>query len=376
MVATSSPEPTMPDDDHIIRNLQNSPAPFDTALLPPEAGRRLQILRDGVRDAAAFTSGLAYRTIQLLDERQAASARLTVLKKLRAGDDHPEMIALTAALADIDEERNRIDERLNVHNAATGPRSDLLRAIERWLVTNSGRYGFKQATVQTKPQKGDFAGAVEKLRFRIREIDALQNRTESAIYPLSTAVQVAQEFVRARARPPIASSCLEHAGPMVIDGRVIEPAILFPTMMQKADVATAQGGGVATGEVQDHFGFLCWLMPEQIVARITEDLLRPDSDDANALTVEQRRSKLATIAQDRLLIEAEECELLFQSLAAGVVIEARPDTSPQAFLSVTLVDKAEEPAVDDAMSRARDARTEGQPFSPRDVRVPGMPPGL
>jgi|GEM_PF-3666160 len=365
----------MPDDDHIIRSLPNSPEPFDAARLPPEAGRRVQILRDGARDAAAFTSGLAYRTIQLLDERQAASARLTVLKKLRAGDDHPEMIALTAALAEIDEERARIDERLVTHNAATGPRSDLLRSVERWLVANSARYNFKQATVQTKPQKGEtYTAAVEQLRFRIREIDALQNRTESAIYPLSTAVQVAQDFVRARARPPLASSCLEHAGPMVIDGRVIEPAILFPTMMQKADVATAQGGGVATGEVQDHFGFLCWLMPEQIVSKITEDLLRPESDDAKALDLNQRRTRLATIAQDRLLLEAEECELLFAALAAGTIIEARPDTSPQAFLGVILVAKTEAPAaVDDTMSRARQARSMGPPAGPGDVHVPGMP---
>lgn len=349
----------MPDNDFIVRNLQNSPAPFDTALLPPEAGRRLQILRDGVRDAAAFTSGLAYRTIQLLDARQATSSRLMVLKKLRAGDDHPEMIALTAELAEIDEERARLDDRLNAHNRATAGRGDLLRSVENWLVSTAARHGFRQATLQVKPQK-DIGTAVEKLRLRIRELDADAHRINSAIYPLATAAQAAKDAVEARARPPVTSSCLEFAGPFVLNGQLIEQAVEFPKMELVAGVVTSQGQGATTGKIDDVIGFLCWLLPDVILSRITEDI-KPDADDAAALTVEQRRSKLAIIAQDRLLIEAEECELIFQSLAAGVVIEARPDTSPQAFLGVILGPKTEAPVVEDAISRVRQAQRMGQP---------------
>jgi hypothetical protein len=349
-------------DEHIIQALPNSPKAIDAATLPPEVGRRLQILRDGVRDASAFTSGLAYRAIQLNDTRRDASARLASFKKLRGVDDsHPEVIALTATIAEVDEERGRLDERLTSHNATTAPRAQLLRNVEDWLRVNSTRYDFAQATVQAKAQKGETpAAAVDRLRRRIRELTAEQNRVESAIYPLATAVQVAKDFISARARPPVASSCLEHAGPLLDDGgRLIEQAIVFPKMQLHAGVATAQGPGVAIKDVEDHIGFLCWLMPDLIVATITEELLRPESDDANALDHNQRRTKLATIAQDRLLLEAEEVELMFAALTAGVVIEPRGDCSPQAFLGVTLRDKAEAPPVNDTFGRARQAQATG-----------------
>lgn len=366
----------MPDNEYMIRNLPGSPKAFDAALLPPEAGRRLQVLRDAAHDAKALSGGLGFRQIQLNDMRQAVSAGIRLLNSLHAGDDHPEMVRVKTELREIDDERARLDERLNLHHAATAHRGDLLRAVEDWLRVNHARHGFKQATVQAAPKKGETIGAtVEKLRFRLRELSAEAARVEAAIYPLSVAVKVAKNAVEARARPPVASSCLEHAGPMIIGGRMVEQAIEFPKINFSAEVVSAQGQGVGTGVIDDVIGFLCWMMPDVIVSRITEDLLRPDADDANALTAEQRRSKLATISQDRLLVEAEEVELLFQALAGGTIIEARRDTSPQAFLGLVLVDSGIEQGFDhgEGVARGRRAHSPGnQTAGPGDIHIPGL----
>lgn len=350
----------------------NEPGEFDADSLPTEAARRLRTLRAGVADAAAFTGGYAFRMIQLVDARRDASTRLAALKHLRAGDDHPEVKMLTAAIADADAERARIDERLAAHNATSAPRADLLRNVESWLRTTSARHGFAQATIQAKPQKGETVeAAVDRLRRRIRECDALRHQVESAIYPLSVAKHAAETFVKQRAVAPVTSSLLEFGGPLLDDGgRMIEEAVVFPRVMLKADVATAEARGIATGETIDVAALLCWLFPREMVARIVEDL-KPDADDGNALTADERRTRLATIAQDRLMIEAEECELLFQSLAAGVVIEARRDCDPGAFLGLTLTDKPAEPAADDAMLRARKAQGTGQPINPDAIRFEG-----
>lgn len=119
---------------------------------------------------------------------------------------------------------------------------------------------------------------------------------------------------------------------------------------------------------------MAWLFQDQMVKRIGE-AIDAESDDAAALTHEQRREKLALIADDRGHDELEEAYWLWQSFAAGVVVEPRPDMSPTAFLMVTTAAKADRPAPFDhaeAIARGQRARSKGQPIKPDAVRLEGQ----
>ncbi len=332
-------------------------------VLPTEAARRYRILKDANADAAAITYGYSTRLIDEHERRLAASTRLAQIKGMRGVDaDHPDYAAQTRILADADAEIERINARAQAHNLIAGPRATLLRNVESWIRATAPGHDLVDIELVEPPKllKGETAAtAVERVRRRLRELDADRNRIESAPFPSATAKEVAANYINelADAATPIVSSTVEHGGPLVIDGKPVEPPIVFASKLARFDVHTAAGPGVATGAAPDVIGLMAWLFKDQMLARIGE-AIDVEADDKIALTHEQRREQLATIAADREHAEQDEAHLLWASYAAGAIVEPRGDMTPSAFLMVQAIRAGKRPTYDhaDAIANARRAR--------------------
>lgn len=343
-------------------------------LLPPVGQGRYRLLQDASRDSSAIGQGLAERLIEQNQRRQAASTRIAQIRGQRNVDaGHPEMILQTRALADADAEIERINSRVAVNNLTAAPRADLLRNINTWLRSTAAGHDFVDVELTDPPKllKGETpATAIERVRRRLRELSADENRINSAPFPSSYAKQAAAAYLDRIAAAPIVSNLIEHGGGLVIDGKPIEDPITFATKLVSARVDTATGPGVAVGEQVDTVGLLAWLFRDQFLARIGE-AIDGEAEDKIALSHEQRAEQLAVIRSDREHIEREEAHWLWASFSAGVVVEPRADMTPAAFLGVTAV-RADRTAGRDHADAFAVARQAGQPAGPGDISIPGL----
>lgn len=348
----------------------------DLALvLPADAGRRYRILKDANAEAAALGYGFATRLLDETERRRAASTRLAQIKG-RVDTDHPDHVAQTGIVAAADAEIERINLRVAHHNLIAGPRAELLRNVETWIRNTAVNHDIVDIELVEPPKmlKNETgAAAIERIRRRLRELDADAHRVNSAPFPSSVAKAVAAAHIDrlAKAATPIVSSLVEFGGPLVIDGAMAEPPVVWATRLAKFEVDVMTDGkpgrGIAIGQQVDTVGLLCWLFRDQMLARIGE-AIDGEADDAVALTREQRREQLATIAADREHAEQDEAHLLWAEYDAGVIVEPRGTMSPAAFLMVQAIRADRRSGIDhaDAIANARRATeaAEGEPTTP------------
>ncbi|MBA4034938.1 MAG: hypothetical protein C0480_10105 [Bradyrhizobium sp.] len=342
-------------------------------LLPPQGKQHYLQLRGAADDASAITHGLASRLIEENQRRQTVSLRLAQIRAQRVGDDHPEMVAMTRALADAVAEIERINARVAQHNLTAAPRSTLLRNIDAWLRTMAANHDFEDMEPEpVKLLRGEqIPTGLDRHRRRLRELDSDRARVEASPYPSSHAKMIAANYIDqlAEAATPVVSSLIEHGGPLVVDGAVVEPPIVFSeTKLVEMKVATSAGEGVSTGYQVDPVGLMAFLFRDQMLARINE-LVDLESDDKVALSREQRAEQLATIASDRQAVEIDEGRLL---RAGFGTTEPRADMSPSAFLLVKAVPKAARRSSRDHADAVADARRAREAAESRPT-MPGTP---
>jgi hypothetical protein len=145
----------------------------------------------------------------------------------------------------------------------------------------------------------------------------------SAPWPSSLAKAAAKAQIEQLAEPG-APDCVEHNLPVSFDD---------------ADGAGAQRrspAAIGFTQTDDALGLLCWLFHDQLLREINI-ALDEAADDKNSLNEQQRSEMEATIMADALVIESNECVLIWHAEAKGEVIDFRGDTTPQALLGVKLV---------------------------------------
>ncbi|WP_156438133.1 hypothetical protein [Bradyrhizobium valentinum] len=347
------------------------------AVLPPGGAHHFRLLRDGVADADAIGHGYASRLVDLTEQVQRARQRLAQVKgQFGVSETHPEYVAQVAIIANAEEELARLNVRIAAHQAIAGPRRELLGRIEGWLRSTAAGHDIVDIELVDPPKllKAETpATAVDRLRRRLRELDADAHRINSAPFPSSFAKSVAENYINqlADAATPHVSSLVEHGGPLVIDGKMVEPPIVFPTKMTRSAVDTAAGRVVSTVETPDTIGLMAWLFRDQMLARIGE-AIDAEAEDKIALSHEERAQRLAVIKSDREHVEQEEAHWLWQAFAAGVVVEPRADMAPDAFLGVQAIRASRPAPVDHAAGvvAARDAHGAGQPIDIASLVMP------
>jgi hypothetical protein len=298
---------------------------------------KLTTLRQRSMDARATLLPVADELRAARLEKQKAQARRSMLVSHRMRDGY-ELDENGPQVRDLDDKLTRFDaeiERLGVlvqhREAALHATGMLAQRCENFLKTGRGQLTeapiIEVADVLRKGER--LHDGVERLRLRLRELDADRHRVESAPFPSSDVKQHLRELVEAAATRavPDASAMIEH-----------NDELGWPQVTQVLPlVAITEKGerivGSAQGELPDAVGLLCWLLRPQLLKAL-EALIDGEADDQAALSQKDRQARVIEIARDKLMIERQEAALVWAAQTAGESIEHRSDASPLAVLAL------------------------------------------
>jgi hypothetical protein len=305
--------------------------------LPPEAARRFYAL--DALDAAnvATIQALSERAQDARERKSRATRRIRELTTTGPAAG----LALSAADTSVVVAQRELDGaesalfRIAAQREELAPRNavgNLLQSVKVWLRGQSGRAFVEAPREPAALLKGETTDlAVERLRRRLRELDADTRRTEAAPVPSARAKAAARAKIDELAeRGTIdASNFVEHG---------LDPALRLPTTVVSIVVPGPQYPVPIPIETIDAAALFASIMRPQLIEAI-ERGIDEAADDDNALTDEARAAELAQIASDRLAIEYAEGDLLASAEGAGIL--PRRDMSPAAFLGVTAIDSAD-----------------------------------
>lgn len=319
--------------------------------LPPDARRRLFDLRQQRDDAFAAYRAAADRVQDLSEEKRDAERRLKHIqdpmyaggdRSLLApqalssssysgkvpGKDLPAIRELTERIATITVDLVRLREVSEVRGARSNQSGALVRNVESFLKSLPEHSRIVTApSVSARPAKGeDLTVAVERRRARLRELDADAHRAKSAPLPSADAKRLAREQL-----DKLAERGAVNVSPLIEGGGPFR----FAEDYQNIVVEGAGGRAVGTHWGIDVEATLAWVFRDQFVAKIEAEI-DAGSDDASALSTQQRAERIDEIARDRLLVEREEESLIGVAEQNGLAVMRRTDASPIAVLGIVI----------------------------------------
>jgi hypothetical protein len=203
--------------------------------LPGAASRgKLERLRQRSHDARSLWLPTSDEITESRLERQRSDLRLRQLTLPRGaggpglGDDNHQVIDIRKKLARIDGDIARLTALETSRGAAMQSVSMLVKNCEAWLRRGRGGSQLVEAAVIEPGEilkRGErLYDGIERLRNRLRELDADRDRTESAAFPSSACKERMRFEIEALAErgKPSCDNLVEHFG-----------ALLFPQAMQR-----------------------------------------------------------------------------------------------------------------------------------------------
>jgi hypothetical protein len=308
-----------------------------------EPRRKLIALRQRSQDARAIWLPISDEIRELRVERQRADIRLKQLQLRRGAggpdldDDDVQVIDVRKTIARIDADMTRLQSLEQHRGAVMRNTGQVLTHTEDWL--RSGRPAGTRLTeapaiaVADIMRKGERAAdALERVRMRLRELDADSHRVNSAPYPSADVKKKMREEIE-----NLAMRGVPHVGALVETFGAIgwprDPLALPLVAIGDKGVPLV---GNAVGDVPDVLAMFAWLHRPALLKAL-DGLVDSESDDAAALSVEAREVKLSELAADKLATERVECALVFAMQEQSEAVEHRVDANPCALLNVTLV---------------------------------------
>lgn len=305
--------------------------------LPEAARAKLVNLRQRAEDAGSLARSVMEAREEQRLARQEHQSRIDRLMRAHSAGgyglqvDDLQVVAERTKLDKVEAEFKRLNELSDARHSQRSTLQRVLDSIEQWL-----RGGLPRGTViepfegPSPPQlkKGEnVSDAVEARRRRIRELRADLHRVRSSPYPSNLAMAKAKAQIAAMA---------DQGAPSVLGLIENLDDVSFPTKEVPALVYNSTPGAVVAPQIPDAIGLVAWLFRDQLLKALDKEI-EDCSDDAAALTDEQRQKAEVTILADVLAVERDECALIETATAQGINIAYRPDTSALSVLGLTLV---------------------------------------
>jgi hypothetical protein len=314
----------------------NDPA----AVLPEAAAVKMIALHQRVVDAhAAIPAFDSIREASLAIAGHRNRINDLMRRKAEGGfglpPDAPQLLDERGKLERAEQELSRLNSLNEIRSARWNTVAGLERSITDWIMRGGIPGGCVLEAVADAPisellsknDGGRLDAAVERYRHRLRELAADLHRVRSAPWPSSVAKAAARaqiEALAASAAPDI-DRAIEHGLP-----------ISFATTVRTTLVRGTDKPATVAIEATDAVGLLCWVLRDELLAKINA-ALDEAADDKAALSQQQREEMEAQIMHDVLMIERSEVACIWAAEAQGAVIDFRGDTSPQSLLGVRLV---------------------------------------
>jgi hypothetical protein len=244
--------------------------------LPNDLSRsRLLALRQHAADLRSTWLPISDAIREQRLEKQRADVRLKQLT-LRRGEGGPELDDSDHQVVDVRKKIKRCDDeiaRLSGLEATRGPAMHgaalLLRACEDWLRRGKpGGTTLIEAVIEITDvlKRGEKpVDAVERLRHRLRELDADAHRIRSAAFPAAHCKQKLREQIDSLANSgvPDVSALIEHDAN--IDWPLTTQTFPLVAMVAKEGAAVT---GRAQGETVDTLAMFVWLHRPQLLKAI------------------------------------------------------------------------------------------------------------
>jgi hypothetical protein len=250
-------------------------------------------------------------------------------------ENAPQVVPERKKLERAEQELARLTSLQEIRSGRWNAVSQLERNVSDWLLRGGVPGDCVLEAVEDAPLsellvKADgnrITAAVERCRFRLRELAADLHRVKSAPWHSSVAKSAARELINR----------LADQGQPNLDGAIEHGAqICFAQMRLTSLIHNVEArGAVAYAEIPDTIGTLCWLFRDQLLEKINAGF-DEIAFDKEALSAAQREEMEAEINQSALMIERNECSLIWAADAKGEIVDFRSTTSPQAVLGVRL----------------------------------------
>jgi hypothetical protein len=304
--------------------------------LPAPAADRLRDLRQRISDKRALAVPFEKRHAAST-ERFECEARLKRLQDRRSNggfelaDDDPSVLVEKKRLGALTAESRRLNDLDTVRSTQWREAGYVLANIEAWLRDGQPpgtKLDVCETAVPSLPKGQSLTAAIEIRERRIRELQAEARRVEASPFPAAYARQRMREKVTtlaARGAPSVARLIQKSDG----DIEFAEASHLVP-VMGRTDAS------IAGWQQSDAFLLTCFLNRDALIKALDAEISAV-SDDAHAMTVEQREKATATIMSQMLACDRELSELIWLAQAQNLPVEFRPDANPLAVLGLALV---------------------------------------
>src|SRR5262245_4753229 len=330
---TSPGTPTPPGAAMAIR-VETDPASWPQT--PEPVAAKLQVLRRARDDARATLHAVKDEQDAARDRKRDAAARLTRIagpKDRRwfdpptfppIAEDHPELVAVRRRIEVATADINRLDDLVAARSHQFHQLGRLVDRAERYFGDHLRRLTMIPLHDGPPPKlrRGeDAAAALERVRRRLRELDADRHRIVSSPWHASQAKERARAEVEQwaqRGEP--------HVSPMI-------ESPTRPIGWQRPLTDQLVGGRVVTLQGDPSPMLMFWLHKDEIIKRLEAEI-DAIADDEHALKLEQRTAMVAEVDRDKLAVERDEEFWFCAAVAGGAMLLRRPDADPRAVLGL------------------------------------------
>lgn len=293
---------------------------------PPSTLAKLREMQDRREAAFALAQVALAKLREATAEYRHAEDQLAEMDRSQPGVAYPravrekELASAQAAKQRAGEEVVLRRARYDAATQAANEAGACLQELEGWLRKLDGLVEFRPFArpVPSPVRKGEpVHAALDRVRSDIANLKADLHRIASAPITSTEAKAQVRREVEALA---------EQGEPDL--GRVFAgQPIRWPTYTPRTP-----SGQIITTDLFDARATLVWLMRAPLLARLDAEI-DALSDDAAALSAEQRRTEDARVRAEILALERAE-ESIIESAPAGVVIHRRQKADPRAVLNL------------------------------------------
>ncbi|RTL88142.1 MAG: hypothetical protein EKK29_06110 [Hyphomicrobiales bacterium] len=328
---TPAPPPGSPTSSGLGISFQTA---YTWELLPEPARSKFLALRDEANDVHSPLDDLREQISEVRLDLQKAGARVAQITREAVarldGGDQPGLNAEREKVARLTAELQRLQARFDARSAAWRSKHVVVSSLEDYLRRAGGPFEMGPAVAAPVPSKGEgLLDVIARVRQKVDRLREDKQAIVDAPVPASQAKAVAVaeiERFAAKGRPNVVG---------LVDGA---SSINWATRYELAAPILGPDGRVTAfagrdREQIDVWSFLCWLHKDQIVARVSAEI-DAVADDASALSPETRAKKLVQASEALIAAEREEESAVMAALAAGYVVDRRPDCDPRAVLNI------------------------------------------
>lgn len=266
------------------------------------------------------------------DEAQASRYGLTIIYP----ENHPDVVKLRADQTKLDKKI----EKLNAKMEETAPRFEALNRLQercrgyaRHMLNHSVDFVPHDGKQAKKSRATDLKNAIADLREEIAQLFADLRELNAKPRPSAEVKKKVRDLIEATAKPPRVLGAIDHGDNILWPSVGIRGNHHVQKELVGSDLVIPPEA-YSIGGTTDALGILCFAFKEPLITAIDAEVDKY-SDDANAITDDERALGEAELRAKIILIERDEEQLIRLAEERELPIHRRGDADPRVVLGLS-----------------------------------------